>query len=42
MINGMMILKKLKVKFFLQNLYKNFILHLYEKTNTKLLSKIQQ
>ena len=41
MMNGMMILKNRKLNF-IQNLYKIFILHLYEKTNTKFLSKIQQ
>ena len=34
--------KKNKRLNFIQNLYKIFILHLYKKTNTKLLSKIQQ
>ena len=34
--------KKNKKLNFIQILYKIFILHLYEKTNTKFLSKIQQ
>ena len=34
--------KKNKKLNFMQNLYKIFILHLYERTNTKFLSKIQQ